>query len=156
MAGWICCFHGKDHAENSTFFKEADGMETNAAAIFTKDWADSVFPSQQRTDDFFEALFGGAEDGAYDISLQFVAQRGDSYEFAFNLTQRSGKCLVCNLTYGLPQVFSRHPIINVKGVAEAVAVALGKTPADVSWKLNPTREVSSALHVIPLLITLKA
>ena len=131
-------------------------MTTNAAAIFTKDWAESVFPSRRRTDDFFEALFGGAEEGAYDISLRFIEQRGDVYEFVFDLSQRSGRCLACNLTHGLPQVFARHPIINVKGVAEAVAAALGKTPADVIWKLNPTREQSTALHVVPLQITVKA
>ena len=130
-------------------------MNNNAAAVFTKDWADSVFPAQ-RTDDFFEALFGGAEEGAYDISLRFVEQRGNSYEFALDLKQRPGKCLACNLTHGLPQVFARHPIINVKGVAEAVAAALGKSPADVSWKLNSTREQSSALHFVPLLITVSS
>ena len=134
-------------------FKGAGTMTTDAAEIFTKDWTDSAFPPQ-RAEDFFEALFGGAEEGAYDIALRFVEQRGDVYEFSFDLIQRPGKCLVCNLTYGLPQVFSRHPVLNVKGVAEAVATALGKTADDVSWKLNPTREVSAKLHAIPLIITL--
>lgn len=133
-------------------FKGAGIMTTNAAEIFTRDWTDATFPPQ-RAEDFFEALFGGAEEGAYDIALRFVEQRGSEYEFSFDLIQRPGKCLVCNLTYGLPQVFSRHPVLNVKGVAEAVAAALGKTAADVSWKLNPTREVSAKLHVIPLIIT---
>ena len=131
-------------------------MTTNAAAIFTKDWAESVFPSRQRTDAFFEALFGGAEEGAYDISLRFIEQRGDTYEFVLDLSQRSGRCLACNLTHGLPQVFARHPIINVKGVAESVAAALGKTPADATWKLSSTREQSTALHVVPLSITIKS
>jgi len=127
-------------------------MSVKAADIFTTEWAGQVFPSE-RTDDFFEALFGGAEEGAYDISLRFVAERGNSYEFAFDLTQRPGKCLACNLTYGLPQVFSRHPVLNVKGVAEAVAVALGKEPSGVTWKLGNTREESSARHSIPLTVT---
>lgn len=131
-------------------------MTTNAAAIFTKDWAESVFPSRQRSDAFFEALFGGAEEGAYDMSLRFVEQRGDTYEFAFDLSQRPGRCLACNLTYGLPQVFARHPVINAGGVAEAIAAALGKTPADVNWKLNPTQERSAVLHSVPLLITVRA
>lgn len=130
-------------------------MATDASAIFTNDWTSSVFPPE-RTDEFFEALFGGAEEGAYDISLRFVEQRGNVYEFAFHLSQRPGRCLACNLTYGLPQVFARHPILNVKGVAEAVAAALGKAPADVSWKLSSTREISSALHVLPLLISVAA
>lgn len=134
-------------------FKGACIMTTSAAEVFTKDWTDSIFPPQ-RTEDFFEALFGGAEEGAYDIALRFVEQRGNEYEFAFDLKQRPGKCLACNLTYGLPQVFSRHPVLNVKGVAESVASALGKTAAGASWKLNPTREVSAKLHVIPLIVTL--
>lgn len=127
-------------------------MSLKAADIFTQEWASAVFPPE-RTDAFFEALFGGAEDGAYDISLRFVAERGNTYEFAFDLFQRPGKCLACNLTYGLPQVFSRHPILNVTGVAGAVATALGADPASVAWRLEPTREESSQHHYIPLTVT---
>lgn len=130
-------------------------MTQNVTDLFNKAWTDSVFPPE-RTDAFFDALFDGAEEGAYDISLRFVGQRGNDYEFAFELSQRPGKCLVCNLTYGLPQVFARHPILNVKGVAEAVGAALGKTPDKVTWKLNSTREISSALHAIPLIISVTA
>jgi len=127
-------------------------MSVKATDVFTREWAGQIFPSG-RTDDFFEALFGGAEEGAYDISLRFLTERGNNYEFAFDLTQRPGKCLSCNLTYGLPQVFSRHPVLNVKGVAEAVAVALGKEPSGMTWKLGSTREESSAHHYIPLTVT---
>lgn len=127
-------------------------MSQNPAELFNDAWTRKVFPPE-RTDAFFDALFGGAEEGAYDIVLRFVGARGTSYEFAFDLEQRAGKCLVCNLTYGLPQVFSRHPVLNVKGVAEAVAEALGKDPAAVRWELQATRETSSSLHSIPLLIT---
>jgi len=127
-------------------------MGAKASDVFTTEWAGMIFPPE-RTDDFFEALFGGAEEGAYDISLRFVAERGNSYEFAFDLTQRSGKCLSCNLTYGLPQVFSRHPVLNVKGVAEAVAVALGKEASGVVWELGATREESSTHHSIPFIVT---
>jgi hypothetical protein len=128
-------------------------MSVKAADVFTTEWAGTVFPPE-RTNDFFEALFGGAEEGAYDISLRFMAERGNSYEFAFVLTQRPGKCLACNLTYGFPQVFTRHPVLNVKGVAEAVAVALGKGPSGVTWRLGNTRDESSAHHYIPLTVTL--
>lgn len=128
-------------------------MSVNYAEIFSLEWADKVFPPT-RADDFFEALFGGAEDGAYDISLRFVRVLGDTCEFAFDLKQRPGSCLICNLTYGLPQVFARHPVINVKGVAGAVAEALGKDPSTVKWELKPTREESSALHYIPFIITI--
>lgn len=126
-------------------------MVEEAGTVFTSEWAKKVFPPE-RANEFFDALFGGAEDGAYDISLRFVKGSGKQYEFAFDLTQRPGKCLACNLTYGLPQVFSRHPILNVKGVAEAVAVALGSDPSGVQWELGPTREESSALHWIPLTV----
>ena len=127
-------------------------MTAEAAALFNAEWTRSVFPPE-RTDAFFEALFGGAEDGAYDISLRFVKANGNTYEFAFDLIQRPGKCLACNLTYGLPQVFSRHPILNVKGVAEAVAATLGRPAASAQWRLESTREASSTLHWIPLVIT---
>ena len=126
-------------------------MAEEAAAVFTQEWTKAVFPPE-RTDEFFDALFGGAEDGAYDISLRFLQGSGKQYEFAFDLTQRPGKCLACNLTYGLPQVFSRHPVLNVKGVAEAVAQALGVDPAGVRWELGTTREESSSLHWIPLTV----
>jgi hypothetical protein len=127
-------------------------MSVKAADIFTTEWAKAVFPPE-RTDDFFEALFGGAEEGAYTISLRFLAEQGNNYTFAFDLTQRPGKCLACNLTYGLPQVFSCHPVLNVKGVAEAVATALGKDPASVSWKLEATQEESSIHHYVPFIVT---
>ena len=68
------------------------------------------------------------------------------------MTQRPGKCLACNLTYGLPQVFSRHPIINIQGVADDVAEAAG-SGLD-TWDLGPTREMSRQLHVVPLTIRL--
>lgn len=119
--------------------------------VFTAAWAAEVFPPD-RTDAFFDALFGGAEEGAYDISLRFVSANDNTYEFAFDLTQRPGKCLACNLTYGLPQVFARHPVLNVKSVAAAVARALGAEPDAVQWELKATQEHSSAVHSIPLLV----
>lgn len=122
------------------------------AEVFTSEWASGIFPPE-RADSFFEALFGGAEEGAYDISLRFVEKRDRVYEFAFDLKQRPGRCLACNLTYGLPQVFARHPVLNVAGVAVSAAEALGVNPSEVSWELKPTREVSSALHSIPFLMT---
>jgi hypothetical protein len=144
-------FARREKKKQHLFPGECFPMNSQAAAVFTKDWTDSVFPPA-RTDAFFDALFGGAEEGAYTISLRFVEQRADTYEFAFDLTQRPGKCLACSLTYGLPQVFARHPVINVKGVAAAAAAALGKASFD--WKLGSTREISAGLHLIPLLITI--
>lgn len=119
--------------------------------IFTEDKLATIFPPE-RTDAFFEALFGDAEEGAYNISLGYAGVYGDALNFELRLNQREGQCLVCNLTYGLPQVFSRHPIINVQGVADDVAAALGKSVT--SWQLGATKEVTNALHVIPLMIEL--
>ncbi len=124
-------------------------MSKCMAEIFTAEWAAQTFPAS-RTDAFFDALFGGAEEGAYDIDLSFEKDHGACLEFVFNLRQRPGKCLVCNLTYGLPQVFTRHPVINAKGVAEQVGQTLGK-PVQ-KWELKQTREVSSAHHHIPFFI----
>lgn len=110
-----------------------------------------IFPPE-RTEAFFEALFGGAEEGAYDISLVCREVGEDKAHLAFALHQRPGKCLVCSLTYGLPQVFQRHPVLDVAGVVAAVAKRLG-WPADaVTWKLGATEEISRELHAIPLII----
>lgn len=125
----------------------------NPADIFTQEWTLAQFPPE-RTDAFFDALFGEAEEGAYSIALRYAKSAGQVHEFAFDLHKRPGKCLVCSLTYGLPQVFTRHPLVNVKGIAANVAAALGHDPARVQWELLPTQENSEALHTIPLVITL--
>ena len=124
----------------------------DANTLFTEEWTKTAFPPEL-TGQFFDALFGDAEEGAYDIALRYVGSRGNMHEFSFDLHQRPGMCLACNLTYGLPQVFSRHPIINVKGVVDKIAEALGKEPSSVAWELKPTRETSTALHCIPLVVS---
>ncbi|WP_291325671.1 pancreas/duodenum homeobox protein 1 [Desulfovibrio sp. UCD-KL4C] len=120
--------------------------------IFTDQKLESLFPASL-SNDFFEALFGDAEEGSYDIELGYVGDSGDTVNFELRLKQRPGCCLACNLTYGLPQVFSRHPIINIQGLAEKVGAAIGKSE-NVSWKLGSTQEHNSKLHVIPLIISL--
>mgnify|MGYP003585165982 CR=1 FL=1 len=124
---------------------------TDAAQIFTPEFLDEVFPPS-RTDAFFEALFGDAEDGAYDIRLRFEKQSPKELSFAFQLHQRPGMCLACNLTYGLPQVFTRHPVLAVAKLAQALGERIGQAPA--SWALGSTREISRSLHVIPFTIRL--
>ncbi|WP_302580321.1 hypothetical protein [uncultured Desulfovibrio sp.] len=111
---------------------------------------DGIFPAQ-RTDDFFDALLGSAEEGAYDIRLVCRNVTSARAQLAFELRRRPGKCLVCNLTYGLPQVFQRHPVLDVAGVAREVAQRLG-WPENTPWKLEPTEEISPELHAIPLVL----
>ncbi|MBW2709346.1 MAG: pancreas/duodenum homeobox protein 1, partial [Deltaproteobacteria bacterium] len=76
-------------------------MTANGALkyVFTQDDLEKLFPVG-RSDAFFESLFGGAEEGAFDIGLAFKAHRGNELHFEFQLRQRPGKCLACNLTYG--------------------------------------------------------
>jgi len=121
--------------------------------IFTDDALQKLFPAS-RANDFFDALFGDASEGAYDISLKFVAYQPEDKElyFALHLIQRPGKCLACNLTYGLPEVFSRHPVINIKGLVADINKLLGGQLNCKQWSLTSTRSVSSDLHIIPLVI----
>lgn len=122
------------------------------ADVFTSEWASEVFPPE-RTDEFFEALFGDPDDGAYNIEFAFVEAQGNRLEFAFNLHRRGSQCLACNLTSGLPKVLDRHPVINAAGLAGQVAAKLGAELA--GWEIDRTRQLSEALHVVPFFITLK-
>lgn len=126
-------------------------MATNRNQELDQTTLDGIFPPE-RTDAFFDALFGGAEDGAYDIRLVNRGVADGTAHLAFELRQRPGKCLKCSLTYGLPQVFQRHPVLDVAGVARAVAERLGweGTPA---WRLAPTEELDAETHAIPLIVT---
>jgi len=128
-------------------------MTKNLAEIFNQETLLQLFP-KARSDEFFEALFGDASEGAYDICLEFVGTPNTTtYNFALHLKQRPGKCLACNLTYGLPEVFSRHPGLNIKGLAAELAVKLGYAPEQISWKLGVTKSISNALHVIPFILS---
>ena len=122
---------------------------TNADQIFNPANLDEIFPPSI-TDAFFEAMFGDAEEGAYDIRLRFEGQGPKELRFAFHLMQRPGMCLACNLTYGLPQVFTRHPLLAVGKLAQTLAGQVSAVPA--TWALSSTREVSRSLHVIPFTI----
>jgi hypothetical protein len=124
--------------------------------IFTPDVLKNLFPSQ-RTDDFFEALFGDAADGAYDIEVKFVNDdlAAKKIYFELHLIERPRKCLACNLTYGLPEVFSRHPVININGLVADIDKQLGDIATTKSWKLEHTRQDSNELHIIPLVIDLE-
>jgi len=122
-------------------------------SIFTKQALAELFP-ESRTNEFFEALFGDAEEGSYTITLKFEKAGKNTLRFLYELHQRPGKCLACNLTTGLPHVFTRHPIINAKGTAQALCDMLPTSAACETWEVGPTRQYSSSLHAIPLTITL--
>ncbi len=119
--------------------------------VFTQDYLDTLLPPQI-SDQFFEALYGDAAEGAYDINLEFISANNKRIVLAFNLVKRAGKCLVCSLTYGLPNVFSRHPMINIKGIVEKLKE---KDIHVQHWQLGQTEENSSDLHVIPLFLDLE-
>jgi hypothetical protein len=121
--------------------------------LFTQRALRELFP-HDRADLFFEGLYGDPSEGAYDINLVFKGQDRDTLQFEFQLEQRSGKCLACNLTYGLPEVFSRHPIINIKGLIREIDQILGGQWRCIDWRLGLTREVSRELHILPLIITI--
>ena len=125
-------------------------------ALFTAEVMQQLLPLQ-RADRFFQALYGGVEEGAYDILLAFKRHDPElnSLEFELELRERPGKCLACNLTYGLPQVFSRHPELNLKGVALEIEKILQGKARCRSWSLGRTIPRSQTLHVIPFILTLE-
>lgn len=121
--------------------------------LFTTEKLQKIFP-EERADDFFEALYGDAEDGAYDISLAFNKAEGNTLYFDFLLSQRPGKCLACNLTHGLPTVFERHPIINLNGIAKEIEGLLGNGTTCTGWKVGNTREKNRHLHTLSVQFSL--
>ncbi|MEJ2640776.1 MAG: pancreas/duodenum homeobox protein 1 [Desulfosarcinaceae bacterium] len=123
------------------------------ASLFTSAALKEIFPPE-RTDRFFEALLGDAADGSYDIELAYAGRADSRLFFDLRLHQRPGKCLACNLTYGLPKVFSRHPVIDLEDVVSRLDQLLGAAADCADWQLGRTREVSRKLHVVPLEITL--
>jgi hypothetical protein len=129
---------------------ETKGFDT----LFTPDALDQLFP-KDRSNQFFDALYGDPEEGAYDISLEFTGTRNDRLEFKLRLTQRPGKCITCSLTYGLPQVFTRHPIIDIKGLVQNIEALLDGRGKIADWQLRPTQEIANDVHVIPLDIFLE-
>ena len=123
--------------------------------LFSEEKLRDIFPPD-RTDAFFAALFGDADEGAFDISLEFARHdRGaDRLHFELLLRERPGKCLSCNLTYGMPAVFARHPIINIGGVVAEIEQLIAGRARCGDWQLGHTRTVTDSLHVIPLAINL--
>ena len=120
--------------------------------IFSDETLNRLLP-ESRSDEFFEALYGDAEEGAYDIRLVFVKADEKNLEFELQLHQRPGKCLACNLTYGLPDVFKRHPLINLGGIVKEIETLAGGDVKIAEWKLGRTKERTRQLHTLPLVLT---
>ena len=124
-------------------------VELNAE--FTEDMLVDLMPPS-KTDRFFEALFGDASEGSYDISLKYKSSAPQKLEFEFHLTPKPGKCLACNLTYGLPTVFARHPVIDIKGMVVKIAQRLDDRVKVDRWYCGETVERTPDLHIIPLVL----
>jgi len=124
-------------------------------ALFTPETLQQLFP-KERSNDFFDALFGDADEGAYDIELAYAGTNGKSISLELRMHERPGRCLVCSLTQGLPQVFARHPVINVAGLVEDVDKMLAGVTSCGEWSLGRTEQRKKNLHIIPLTIQLNS
>ncbi len=120
--------------------------------IFLKD----MFPPE-KADMFFEALYGGAESGAFDISLRYLGlDSGQNIlQFEFLLIERPGHCMACSLTRGLPQVFNRHPVVDVAGIIEKIEKCLLPEWGVREWSFGRTKVISSRENSIAFNVYLK-
>ena len=121
-------------------------------SVFTQDFLDELLPLNL-SNQFFDALYGDASEGAYDIRLEFVSADSKQIILCFTLVQRPDKCLACSLTYGLPNVFSRHPLSNINNMVEKIE-STGELKIK-NWRLGNTEEKNSSLHTIPLYLDLE-
>ncbi len=129
--------------------------EKDFPLIFSDQKLNEIFP-EARANQFFEALYGDIQEGAYNIGLKFrkFDPENNRLHFDLELKERPGKCLACHLTYGLPEVFSRHPIINIRGLVIELENLLGDGFKLGHWSLGHTQSVTNALHTIELKIDL--
>lgn len=123
------------------------------STILNKETLQKVFP-KERSNEFFDALFGDASEGSYDIELGYRGVQNNTLTMNLLLHERPNCCLACNLTQGLPQVFSRHPIINIEGVVREIDTLLGDNATCGDWRLGHTEQQQSNLHVIPVHINI--
>jgi len=142
------------HQPYSFLSKIMNMNENDYQGLFKEAALEKIFPGD-KADRFFEALYGDPAEGAYDIRLSFAGQADKQLNFEFHLHQRPGKCQACNLTYGLPDVLGRHPVIDVKGLVNEIYTLLDGKAACSGWEIGRTREISRELHVIPLMIELE-
>ncbi len=125
-------------------------------SLITDEFLNGLFPPE-KADEFFDALYGGAETGAFDISLRCAGfnKENDILVVEFVLTERPGKCMACNLTYGLPQVFERHPIINLKNIINSIEQKLSPNWKVLEWQIGSTQVIDSKVNTIPVFIKLE-
>ena len=121
------------------------------AQLFTEENLQKLFP-KERADQFFDALFGDASEGAYDISLAYDGMADGQLKMGLVLSQRPGHCLACNLTYGLPQVFARHPVINIQGLVKSIEEMGAGSFRCADWSFGTTVQKTRTTHIIPLSI----
>lgn len=128
-------------------------MKPSPEELITQEKVTALFP-EGKDNEFFDAFYGGAEDGAFDIRFFFEGYDHKKSElfFEFRLIERPGKCMRCNLTYGLPEVFERSPIINLKGIINGIGGMLNPYYEIVSFSLGRTTPKSPKINVIPLSI----
>jgi hypothetical protein len=119
---------------------------------FSPDTLARLFPPD-RADSFFDALFGDADEGAFNIGLDYSGREGNNLNFELQLSQRPGKCLACYLTRGIPDVFLRHPVIDIRGLVQEIGRLAGSSGMP-EWQLGETRQISKELHVVPLTVHL--
>ncbi|MBU0674876.1 MAG: pancreas/duodenum homeobox protein 1 [Proteobacteria bacterium] len=129
--------------------------QTTYSEIFSEPTLAELFPAET-SNAFFEALYGDPDEGVYDINLMFrdYSPGNQTLNFALTLNERPGKCLACKLTYGLPEVFSRHPIINIKGLVEKICAILPQGTTCGEWQLGSTQQLNRRQYVVPLSINL--
>lgn len=124
-------------------------MNDKNGASIEQAWLDNIFPPE-KSDAFFDAIYGDAEEGAYTIVPVLKELTPERALLDFELRRRPGQCLKCTLTYGLPEVFKRHPLLDIGGFAGEIAHKLGWK--NCSWELGHTREHGDDLHTIPLVV----
>ncbi|WP_457755736.1 hypothetical protein [Thermodesulfatator indicus] len=83
-----------------------------------ENWVKSLLP-KERVNEFFEAFYFGEEPAYYlELGLREWKPEEGKIVLELRLSARPGKCLVCNLTSGLPPVLKKHPILNLKGIVK--------------------------------------
>jgi hypothetical protein len=115
-----------------------------------------LFP-KNRDNEFFNAFYGGSEDGAFDIMLSFDnydSQKSELF-FEFRLKERPGKCMACHLTYGLPNVFEKSPIINLKGIIKGIDEMLQPYYGVQEYSLGRTIPKAPKINIIPLVVKIR-